>query len=188
LEFGALPIILAVAEIFLLVAKRPFWKDRARREANLLRGVLALTDRDDYVLDCRGETVFRRRCFRPVFETITRRSIERGLIADDAPQRSIETRTCVVATTLMNQFSHRTRQFIKRIYLPVTDSLRVADVPLKNSADLRRFDFEIVTLRPTKSFRIAILYLAPWMELRLTVADFSERGRTRSSRHRQKTI
>jgi hypothetical protein len=112
LGFGALPVIRAVAEIFLLVAKGPFWKDRARREANLLRDVLALTDRDDYVLDSRGETVFRRRCFRPVFETITRRSIERGLIADDAPQHCIETRTCVVATTLMNQFSHGTRQFV----------------------------------------------------------------------------
>ena len=144
LGFGALPIILAVAEIFLLVAKRPFWQDRARREANLLRDVLALTDRHNYVLDCKGETVFRRRCFRPVFETITRRSIERGLIADDAPQRCIETRTCVVATMLMKRFSRGTRQFVKRNYLPVTDSLRVAGVRLKNSAGLRRFDFEIV--------------------------------------------
>ena len=139
-----LPVFVALAEIVVLVEMQPIWKDRTKQETDLLRNVLALVQPGDYVLDCKGETVFRQRCVRAVFETITRSAIERGLIADDGPQRCVETRTCVVATRLIKRFPRETRRFVKRNYLAVTKNLRVAGVELKpSSTNPGRYEFEV---------------------------------------------
>jgi hypothetical protein len=140
-----LPAFLAFGEIFVLVAMQPIWKDRTRQETDLLRDVLALLEPSDYVLDCKGETVFRQRCVRTVFETITRSAIERGLILNNAPQRCVETQTCVVATTLIKKFPRDTRRFVKRNYLRVTEGLRVAGRELKpSSIDPRQYAFDVI--------------------------------------------
>lgn len=138
-----LPAIGVVLEIALLLAGQPIWKNKTTAETNLVRNILALTQPDDYVLDCKGETIFRRRCFRPLLERITRKAIKRGVMIDDAPQRCIETHTRVAAT-MLNRYSDSTRDFIERTYLPVADNLRVAGVILKPSAQAdRRFEFEV---------------------------------------------
>ena len=142
-HYAPLPAIAVLAEIGVLFAGQPIWKDRTVNEINLIRGVLTLTEPNDYVLDCKGETIFRRRCFRPLLERITRKAIKRGIIADDAPQRCVETRTCVVAT-FFDRYSDSTREFIERAYLPVTKYLRVAGAVLKSSpGDSHRFQFEV---------------------------------------------
>jgi hypothetical protein len=139
-----LPAFLALGEIFVLVAMQPIWKDRTKQETDLLRNVIALLQPGDYVLDCKGETVFRQRCVHAVFETITKSAIQRGLMADNAPQRCVETHTCVVATTLIKRFPPDTRRFVKRNYLAVTKNLRVAGEQLKRSAtNPRRCEFEV---------------------------------------------
>jgi Dolichyl-phosphate-mannose-protein mannosyltransferase len=143
-RFIPLPAFVAFGEFFLLVMQ-PIWKDRTRPETDLLRNVLALTERSDYVFDCIGETVFRQRCFRPVLEKITMKCIRRGIIVDNARQRCVETRTCVVATMLIKRLSPDTHRFVKRNYLPVTNNLRVAGVILEpSSQNPHRFDFEVV--------------------------------------------
>lgn len=140
-----LPVVVAVIEIFVLIKQQPLWKDRARAQTVLLRDVLALTKPDDYVFDCKGETVFRRRSIRIVLENITTAAISHGLLIDDAPQRCVETRTCVVATILKERFAPSTLQFVEQNYLRVTENLRVAGVALKPSAaDPTRSEFEIV--------------------------------------------
>jgi hypothetical protein len=140
-----LPAFVAFAEVAFLQGAQPGDRDHGGIEPVLLRSVLRLTDPEDYVLDCKGETVFRRRCFRPVLEWITIKAIARGLITDDAPQRCIATHTCVVATVIMQRFSESTLQFIEHNYLPVTETLRVAGAVLQPSVkDSRRFDFEVV--------------------------------------------
>jgi hypothetical protein len=139
-----LPAFVACGEMLILMGMQPIWKDRTKRETDLIREVLALVKSGDYVLDCKGETVFRQRCVRAVFETITRSAIQRGLIADNAPQRCVETRTCVVATTLFKKFPRDTRRFIKRNYLPVTKNLRIAGEELNASATNPRLcEFEV---------------------------------------------
>jgi hypothetical protein len=139
-----LPAFFALGEIFVLVAMQPIWKDRTKRETDLLRDVLALLEPGDYVLDCKGETVFRQRCVRTVFETITKSAIERGVIADNAPQSCVETHTCVVANSLIKRFPPDTRRFVKRNYLATTKNLRVAGEQLKPSAtNPGRCEFEV---------------------------------------------
>ena len=139
-----LPAFVAVGEIFLLVGMQPIWKDRTRPETDLLHNVLALTQPGDYVFDCKGETVFRQRSVWPVFETITKSAIQRGILIDNTPQRCVETHTCVAATTLIKRLPRDTRRFVKRHYLPVGHNLRIAGEELKPSAtNPRRCEFDV---------------------------------------------
>ena len=138
------PAFLAVGEIIVLIAMQPIWKDRTKRETDLLRNVLTLLKPGDYVLDCKGETVFRQRGVRAVYETITKSAIQRGLIPDNAPQICVETHTCVVATTLIGTFPRDTSRFVRRNYLTVTNNLRIAGKELKPSAtNPLRCEFEV---------------------------------------------
>jgi hypothetical protein len=138
------PAFLAVGEIFVLIAMQPIWKDRTKQETDLLQNVLTLLKPGDYVLDCKGETVFRQRDVRAVYETITKSAIQRGLILDNAPQRCVETHTCVVATTLIKTFPRDTSRFVRGNYLTVTNNLRIAGKELKPSAtNPRRYEFEV---------------------------------------------
>ena len=140
-----LPVFVAIAECAYLFVAHPLWKNGTRGETNLLRDVLALTRPDDYVFDCKGETVFRRRCFRPVIEKLTMERIRRGIMAANIPQRCVETRTCVVATPMIERFPPTTLSFVKSTYLRVTDQLRVAGTSLQASTTTpHRFDFEVV--------------------------------------------
>lgn len=143
-SFVPLTIFVSIAELALLFAKPQFWKDNTKPETNLIRSVIALTNRDDPVLDCKGETVFRPRTLRSVLERIEMRQIEQGIIVDSAPERCIETQTHVVATLLLEKFSMRTRQFVNANYVPVGNGLSVAGKVLRPSAnDLRRADFDV---------------------------------------------
>ena len=139
-----LPAFVAIGEIFVLLAMQPIWKDKTRRETDLLRNVLTLLKPNDYVFDCKGETVFRQRTVRAVYETITKSAIQRGLILDDAPQRCVETQTCAAATTLIRTLPRDTSRFVRRNYLKVTNNLRVAGKELKASAtNPSRCEFEV---------------------------------------------
>ncbi|HEV2046128.1 MAG TPA: glycosyltransferase family 39 protein [Chthoniobacterales bacterium] len=144
-RYVPMPAFVAAAELLLAFSIQPFWIDHAKPETDLLRDVLALTKPDDYVFDCKGETVFRQRCFRPVLESITKKRIQLGMMVDDVPQRCIETHTCVAATLLFEKISSGTRQFVERNYLPVTENLRVAGLILRRSNENpHRYDFEVV--------------------------------------------
>jgi Dolichyl-phosphate-mannose-protein mannosyltransferase len=144
LRRAPVPAFIAVSEIFVLLAMEPIWKDKTRRETDLLRNVLTLAKPGDYVLDCKGETVFRQRSVRPVYETITKSAIQRGLILDNAPQKCVETHTCVVATTLIRTFPPGTSRFVRRNYLRVTNNLRIAGKELKASeTNPNRSEFDV---------------------------------------------
>jgi len=140
-----LPVFVVLVELFLVLRAQAIWKDDTRDNTKLIRDVLVLTDPGDYVLDAKGEMIFRRRCSRAILENITISAIKRGTMIDDAPQRCIETHTAVVATINEQRFSPATRQFVERNYLPVTDDLRVAGLRLQASpGNSHRYDFEVV--------------------------------------------
>ena len=143
LERISLPAFVAFLALFQLIASRPFWIDRARLETGLLRGVLKLTDPSDFVLDCKGETIFRQRCFWPVTESIMLERLARGLVADNAAERAVETRACVAA--MKGRMPFRARNFIWKNYISVGNDLRVAGRFLRPSAtDGTRMEFEVV--------------------------------------------
>ena len=138
-----LPAYVAVMELLVVIAARPFWIDRARLETNLLHAVLKLTDPGDFVLDCKGETIFRQRCFWPVTESIMLERLARGLVADNAAERAVETRTCVAA--MKGRMPLHAKKFIWKNYIPVGNDLKVAGKFLRPSAtDGSRLEFEVV--------------------------------------------
>ena len=144
-----LPAFVALLELILLIASRPFWIDRARLETGLLRGVLKLTDPGDFVLDCKGETIFRQRCFWPVTESIMLERLARHLVVDNAAARAVETRACVAA--MKGRMPLRAKQFIWKNYISVGNDLRVVGRFLRPSpTDGRRMEFEVVIPAPYK--------------------------------------
>jgi hypothetical protein len=137
------PAYVTALGLFLTVASRPFWINGTKIETDLLRDVLTLTEPGDYVFDCKGETIFRQRCFRPVLEPVTFERIQRKLIIDDAAHRCVETRTCVAAPT--GRTPWYARQFVAKNYLPVAGQVRVAGGYLKESpTQPGAFEFESV--------------------------------------------
>ncbi len=142
--FRRVPLLaLAIAvELLIGVAIEPFWIDGGKNETALLRDVLRVSEPGDYVFDNKGETVFRRRCFRPVLEGLTVERIRRGLILDDAARTCVEKRVCVAVLpphTWLPSYA-----FIEQNYLPIADGLRIAGTMLKPAAaNSKRCDFEV---------------------------------------------
>ncbi len=119
----ALGSVLAL-EWGVLVLKGPVWRDHAAPERALVADALALTGRDDPVLDTKGETVFRRRAFFPVLETITIERLRRGLLPDTVAEDAVRAR-CYVAAPDSARFPARGRAFLGRNFVSV-GALRVA--------------------------------------------------------------
>jgi hypothetical protein len=135
------PALFGVCQLLVVLFVHPFWVDKAKLGSDLLRTTLKLTEPGDFVFDRKGETVFRQRCFYPVVETFTEERFRRGLMADTAIQRCIETRSCVA--TLPDKMPATTFRWVEQNYLPIGDRLRVAGVML-HSTDGKHFHFEIV--------------------------------------------
>ncbi|MGI8481996.1 MAG: ArnT family glycosyltransferase [Chthoniobacterales bacterium] len=121
-----IPLSACVAgfEFLLIVFVQPFGVGRAQLETELVRDVLTLTEPADYVFDCKGESIFRQRCVRAVYEPVTLERVRRNLLMDDAAQRCVETRTCVAAPG-GGKMPFVAGQFITENYLPVRGWVRV---------------------------------------------------------------
>lgn len=123
---------LLVVELGVLVFKGPFWRDRAAPQVALVHETLRLTDPGDWVIDAKGETVFRRRAFPWALESVTRERLRRGLIRDTLPEDAVATRACV-ATVDDARFTDRSRVFLDENYVPV-GQLRVVGTLLGDPA------------------------------------------------------
>ena len=122
------PGFLACLELLLLPALSPIAAHGAAPQETRLREVLALTGADDYVLDLKGQAVFRNRPFYYALETMTLERMARGLIQDTIPERCVETRTRVAPADIAG-FPPRTRLFLKDNFV-VVGAWRVAGVVL----------------------------------------------------------
>ncbi len=117
--------------------------DGTRRQVQLMTEVLRLTEPSDYVLDMKGESIFRHRPIYYVLEAITRARIERGLFPDNIRERIIATRTCVTAARI-DRFPDGVREFIEDNYL-LLGEVRVAGRYLhaREEDPGRPIDFEV---------------------------------------------
>src|SRR2546425_17840 len=89
------PALLASLELAVLPGLSPITGRGAALQEKPLAEVLALTHPDDYVLDLKGQAIFRNRPFYYALETMTLERMARGLIEDTIPERCVATRTCV---------------------------------------------------------------------------------------------
>jgi hypothetical protein len=138
-----LPPLAVCAELAAILIVHPFWINGAKDEADLLQTTLAVSDPGDFVVDEKGETVFRQRAYGPIWEPCVMERIRRGLLVDDAPERCVQTRCCIAV--LGKDISARTSEFIAQNYLPITSQVRIAGAWLQRSpADSHRFEFTTV--------------------------------------------
>ena len=121
------------------------WEDHTGSEVRLLSTVLRLTEPEDFILDRKGETVFRRRPFFYVMESLTREGLDRGVIPDRIPEDLVATRTCVTVDSV-RRFPPRASRFILENYISV-GPLRVAgqrlDVPPPGRAPKVTFEVAV---------------------------------------------
>jgi hypothetical protein len=110
------------------------------RDLAIIRDVEALTTPRQYVMDAKGETIFRRRPYYYAFEGFTEERIARGLLANTVPQRLVQTRTAVCNPS--PRFGKATLSFIEHNYLRV-DQVEVAGKMIRPLPD-GRMEFDVV--------------------------------------------
>ncbi len=138
----ALPLV-AGGEIVALLLFYPLRPRALRDTITMIANVQILTSKSDFVMDAKGETIFRRRPFYYVLEGVTLRRLELGLIKDEIPEHLIATRA-PVATVL--RMPSRARSFIEQNYLPVAFRIRVLGKMLSTSDQEfpKKYEFDIV--------------------------------------------
>jgi hypothetical protein len=141
LTLFAAPAIAGLEVLGLIIINPPKPGVMANKQA-MIDAVLGLTTRDDFVMDAKGESVFRRRPFYYVLEGISMRRLAEGLIEDDIPERLIQTRTPLATLVRMPPAAH---EFIKANYLPIAFRTRVLGKMLNTRSDpaAANYDFDI---------------------------------------------
>ena len=109
-----------------LVIEGRLWEDGLRDQRELLRDTLKLTRPGDFLMDRKGETIFRRRPVYLVYQHATVRAIEEGRLSDPDPAMLTRTGTAVAIGESMG-LTDPMRKFIGKNYMPAGEGrLRVA--------------------------------------------------------------
>ncbi len=135
------PFLLTTAEFITVSVAEPVWKDKTATQRETLGAVLRLSGPSEWVLDQRGESVFRRRPIRTVLEAIAQERIRRGLLCDDIEERARATRA-PVASADNDDWPTRGRKFLNRTYTSV-GLWRVLGCRLTKASNVDSSDFEI---------------------------------------------
>jgi hypothetical protein len=107
--------------------------------ANLLR----LSNPTDYVMDLKGETIFRPRPCNYLFEGVGIARAQRGLMPDDIPERMMATKTCITVRHNYRFVSPRTLAFMDQNNIRV-GSYRVLGHAMKPTTEQSTYTFEVV--------------------------------------------
>lgn len=110
------PALVLLAELQSLLVANPPGKDDTRDCDRLVGDVLRLTDAGDFVMDVKGNAIYRERPFFYALVGAIRLRMDLGLIADAIPERLVATRTCVVGRIV---YPARAVAFIRRNYVCV---------------------------------------------------------------------
>ncbi len=134
--------IIAFVEIITLLVVYPLQANAMTDKISMIANALSLTTKNDFVMDPKGEYVFRRRAFYYVLEGLTIRRLQLGLIKDNIPETLIATRA-PVATTL--RLPQRAREFVEQNYVPLAFRLCVLGKMLGTHNDNlpKMYEFDI---------------------------------------------
>ncbi len=133
--YGLTGAVIACELTVLLRMGRP-WHDDATNKIQEIAEVLRITNRDDYVMDGKGEFIFRNRPYYFVLEGVSIALMKRHLITDNIIQRLIDTRTCVV---LRPRLPKADAEFVEDNYLFDRQKIGVAGKQLGTTAPVMSF-------------------------------------------------
>jgi hypothetical protein len=127
-----LPLVLAAAGITWIVRSQSPFNDATVDKIGQVKTALMLTQPDEYVMDSKGETIFRRRPFYYVLEGMTGIRMKAGLIKDTIPERLVSTETPLAT---VHRMPPRAAGFIRQNYLPIAFRLSVLGQLLPMTSD-----------------------------------------------------
>jgi hypothetical protein len=111
------PALVACAELVWLVYDHPLWIRPNAGNIAAITEVLRITKPGEYVMDAKGDSIFRPRPYYFVLETLTRKRLYKGFLSDELPERLIATRTAVLRDT--SRMTFEAKQFVAQNYIPV---------------------------------------------------------------------
>jgi hypothetical protein len=128
-----------IALTIAMMAGSPPWRDGTESQRELLRTVLEHTAPNDYVMDRKGETVFRKRPVYLVYVGNTEREMESGQLKAPDPQQLAETVTAI-AIERTSSFPKPMQNFLRENYVStIGGQLRAAGKVLKPSFENGRW-------------------------------------------------
>jgi hypothetical protein len=134
--------VFALIEVGGILAMALPAQDDAHDKIGMVADTLKLTTPNDFVMDSKGETIYRRRPFRYVLESRTFQRLQRGLITNDISDRLIQTHTPLAT---LHRMPPETRVFIRANYIAIAYRLRVAGKVVRNEAAVgERCSFEVI--------------------------------------------
>lgn len=125
----------------------PPWRDAMAAHREGLRAILTHTAPGDFVMDMKGETIFRQRPVYLAYVGNTRRAMAEGRLAAPDPQKLLETRTAYAIDRTAG-FPDAMQDFLKETYVRTDAGLRVAGRWLKPSWENGRWVAQIGTVIP----------------------------------------
>jgi hypothetical protein len=111
-------VLFAAAETYSLLQESPIFGPGSVHHMGAIAQTLRLTSRDEYVMDAKGDLIFRPRSYYYALETLTRERLAAGLLQDDLPERLIETRTALVRIPRFG-LTERSLAFVHANYVSV---------------------------------------------------------------------
>ena len=112
------PAAVVVLLVAIVLQWEPPWRDATVEQRTTLAELLRLTRPGEFVLDYKGESIFRPRPTTLTLEEVTLELIAAGRLKDDIQARMIATATPVV-TGELGRVPEGARRFIEANYLPV---------------------------------------------------------------------
>ncbi len=109
-------VALAVVFIAFIGYGASWFEDGTAKDITMMNQVLRLTRPDDLLMDLKGETIYRRRPYYYIFETITRAAVRDGLLPDRVAESVVAARCHVVQADGVF-FPARSRAFLNANFL-----------------------------------------------------------------------
>ncbi len=111
-------VLLSAGETHWVLHHAPIFGPGSVPDMAAIADTLRLTDPGEYVMDPKGDLIFRPRPYYYVLETITLRRLNERLLKDDLPERLTETRTAVIKNST-ERLTHHSQEFVEANYIPI---------------------------------------------------------------------
>lgn len=111
-------LLMVAGELHWLLRHAPIFGSGSTDWLATIAETLRLTDRGEYVMDPKGDLIYRPRPYYYVLESLTKKRLASGLLKDELPERLVETRTAVIRF-LPERMTERSIGFVRANYLPV---------------------------------------------------------------------
>ena len=139
-----LPALLAVIELGIIGFTASPFVDETVSKTGMIANVLRMTHPGDYVMDSKGEAIYRERPYYYVLERMTNFRIKNGSIIDIIPERLIATRAPLTTSTSI-RMPKTGKEFIKANYVPIAFRLlTLGKVICDRSSNRSSVEFEVV--------------------------------------------